>query len=336
MPLMNIVNTATNEPVDHTEINGVSKKVNLGSVITQDTIGDAVTFTSSSAISIGQPVIYNYASGIVTAITAGSLPSQHEIIGIALETVNSGETVSILTKGFATARRDSTFQSSSETVLLNNTTNGTTRNLTNATTFLDSGNISSSYGSSQNYSITFDAQAGKTTKITVTDFEFEHATYSMYDRLGIQGSNNGVSFSNLSVEWLHRSATSTPTYSNSFAGSSWNSNSSDEGYILPKDTVRAILMGGVPNNSFPADIDTGYRYIKFYFISDGSVNKAGWNMTLAPNTPYSTNAETVAEGTTLYLDNSDYTKLTTDDTSQIVVGYCAYNNGENDSIFIRV
>ncbi len=59
-------------------------------------------------------------------------------------------------------------------------------------------------------------------------------------------------------------------------------------------------------------------------------------MTLQPNTPYSTNVETVTEGTTLYLDNSDYTKITTDNTSQIVVGYCAYSNAENDSILIRI
>ena len=90
------------------------------------------------------------------------------------------------------------------------------------------------------------------------------------------------------------------------------------------------------SGTFPVTINTGYRYIRFYFRSDTSVNDDGWDMTLTPNTPYSSNVESVAEGTTLYLDSNDFTKVTTDDTSQILVGYCAYNNADNDSIFLRI
>lgn len=326
-------------PISYIDLIGASgtiNKVDLTSATTQRLHGYGIKFTAGGNLLCGQPVIYNYASGVVTAITAGALPSQHEYIGIALETVSSGAKVEIATQGLATARRDTTFLASSETVLLNNTTNGTTRTLTNDTSFFDSGaGAGGDYASNENYQIVFDAQVGYTADIVVNDIEFEALGSSgQYDRLGVQGSNDGVNFTNLSVSWLQKMATSTFPYSTSFAGSSFNSSGSINGYVFPTTTTRAILLG---SGSIPgATINTGFRYIKFLFFSDGSSQLAGWDMTLQPNTPYSTNVETVTEGTTLYLDNSDYTKTTTDDTSQIIVGYCAYDDASNNSIFIRV
>jgi len=316
-------------------VSGTNDKVDLTSVTSQEKIGGGIKFTAGSNIQCGQPVFYNYSStGVVTAVSAGTLPLQHDYIGIALKTVTVGQSVNVLTKGLVTARRTTTYLTSSETVILNNTSNNTTRNLTNSTTFVDSGDTGGDYTSNENYSITFDAQAGYTINISVTDFRFEHTTYRMYDRLGVQGSNDGVNFTNLSVQWLQKSATSTPTWSDSFFGSNaWNSTGADNGYIFPKDTSRAILLS---SGTFPVTINTVYRYIRFYFRSDTSQNQDGWDMTLTPNTPYSSNVESVAEGTTLYLDSNDFTKVTTDDTSQIVVGYCAYNDAANDSIFLRI
>ena len=319
--------------IDLTGYSGASDKVNLSLVTSQPRLGAGILFTAGVNINIGQPVIYDYSSGVVTAITAGSLPSQHEYIGIALETVAAGGIVSVLTKGVVTARRDTSFIAASETVTLNSINNATTRNLTNATTFTDSGAIGD-YVNNENYSITFDAQFGYTAKVTVNDIEFEHGDFYMWDRLGIQGSTDGVNFFNLSEPWLQTSLFSSPTWDEEFAGGNeWNDVGSNNGYIFPKDNARAeLLLSG----TFPVVINTGYRHIRFYFRSDGSTAAQGWNMTLAPDTPYTSSAITVAEGATLYLDNSDYTKITTNNASQIVVGYCAYSNAENNSIFIRI
>ena len=322
--------------VDLTGITGASDKVDLTSATSQAKHGYAIKFTAGNELFVGQPVIYDFTSGVVTAINAGSLPSQNDYIGIALANVFAGSDVEVLIKGVCTGRRVTTFLPSAETVELDNTTNGTTRNLTNATTFLDSGGSGGNYSGNENYSITFDAGLGSTAKITVNDFEFEHTTFNMYDRLGIQGSNDGITFTNITVPWLQTAAVTTPPYGNSFGGSQWNSAASDNGWILPQNTPRAILIGGVPGNTFPADIVTAYRYIRFYFRSDNSTNDNGWDMTLAPNVPYGTGATPVTEGTALYLDTTNYRRITTDSLSGVLVGYCAYSDASNDSIFMRI
>jgi len=321
--------------LDFSGLVGSTIKTNLLTSTTQTAYGVVEQYTALNNLSAGQPVIFDYTSGNIKCSSIGSLPSQHEIIGICLDDTTAGNTANILSTGYATARRTSTTLPSFETVILNNTTNGTTRSLTNNTTFTDSGG-GGSYNSNENYSITFDAGAGYTVNATVNSFGFEHSTSRMYDRLGIQTSTDGVSYNNISVQWLQTSSTTTPPYSTSFGGASWNSGASDNGWILPKDEPRAILLGGVPSNTFPALINLGTRYVRFYFFSDGSAQDDGWNITLAPNTPYPTSAISVAEGTTLYLDNVDNSLVSTDDTSQIVLGYCAYSDANNDSLLINV
>ena len=321
--------------LDFSGLIGSTIKTNLLTSTTQTAYGVVEQYTALNNLSTGQPVIFDYTSGNIKCSSIGSLPSQHEIIGICLDDTTAGNTANILSTGYATARRTSTTLPSFETVILNNTTNGTTRSLTNNTTFTDSGG-GGSYNSNENYSITFDAGVGYTVNATVNSFGFEHSTSQMYDRLGIQTSTDGVSYNNISVQWLQTSSTTTPPYSNSFGGASWNSGASDNGWILPKDEPRAILLGGVPSNTFPALINLGTRYVRFYFFSDGSAQDDGWNITLQPNNPYPTGAVSVAEGTTIYLDNVDKSLVSTDDTSQIVLGYCSYSDANNDSLLINV
>jgi len=302
----------------------------------QPQYGEAIIVKAKDDLMNGQPVFWSYDLTGVTGASAESLPSQNQAMGICLEDIAAGTSGKILISGFATARYQNTYALGYETVILNSITNGSIRSLTNATTFLDSGGSGGDYTGNENYSITFDAGVGYDTKITVNDFQFEHTTFSMYDRLGIQGSNDGITFTNLNVQWLQSSANTTPPYGNSFAGGSWNSGAASYGWIVPKDASIAILIGGVPGNTFPADIVTAYRYIRFYFNSDLNINDIGWDITLAPNTPYNT-ALTIAEGTSLYLENSyPAQRLTSDNTTQVVFGFNACSNTDNDSVLIRV
>ena len=98
------------------------------------------------------------------------------------------------------------------------------------------------------------------------------------------------------------------------------------------EELSSILTEGIlPPVKLSSNINGEWLY-----FSDGSAQDDGWNITLQPNTPYPTSAISVAEGTTLYLDNSDYSKVSTDNTSQIVLGYCAYSDASNDSLLINV
>ncbi len=171
--------------------------------------------------------------------------------------------------------------------------------------------------------------------MTINDFGFEHSSTRLYDRLGIQVSNDNIEFTNYNIPWGQRSNDDTPPYSSYFfENASWNSAGSSPGPILPENTPRAILLGAP---GFPTVLDTGHRWIRFYFYSDTVTNDAGWNMTLQPNIPYSSPAESLAVGSTLYLANDYPSQLLTEtDTSQVRFGYSVYENAENDSILMRV
>jgi hypothetical protein len=320
--------------LNFTGLQGSTIKTNLLTNTTQTPYGVVERYTMLNNVSTGQPVIFDYTSGNIRASSIGGLPSQHEILGIAVSDTLAGADADILSIGYITARRTSTIIPSSQTVILDNTTNGTLIGLTNNTTFTDSG-AGGSYNPNENYSITFDAGSGYTVNMTLNSFAFEHTTSQMYDRLGVQTSNDGISFTNTTIPFFQTSSTTTPPYSTSFGGGSWNSTASKNGWILPKDTARAILLGGVPGNTFPVTLTFPSRFVRFYFFSDGSAQDDGWNITLQPNTPYPTSAIAVAEGTTLYLDNTDNSKVSTDNTSQIVIGYCAYSDANNDSLLIN-
>lgn len=169
----------------------------------------------------------------------------------------------------------------SETIELDDTTNGTTRQLTNNTTFTDSGGTGN-YENGADYYIDFDAGEGKSVTMLINSFGFEHSTFSMYDRLSIQTSNDGLTFTNAVLTGFQKSADTTYPYDTSFGGSSWNSSQSHPGWIFPSTEERYASLGGVIADT----LNLNARYVRFGFTSDGSAADEGWNLTLKPDTPY--------------------------------------------------
>lgn len=288
---------------------------------TQPRVGVSVKVKAKGSLLNGQPVIWNYDNLTASAVTAGALPSQHEAIGICLQNANDGDTIEVLTNGFCTARRTTTTLDASETVLLNPGTASTVRNLTNNTTFKDSGG-DNDYSNNENYFITFDAGVGYTVKITVNDFTFEHEPTLgiLYDRLGLQVSDDGITYTNISVSWMNQSANSTPPYSETRT-------SETNGYIFPVDSTG--LVGEV--------INTGKRFVRFYFSSDTIITDTGWDLTIQPDTPYPNEDTPVPLGTSLYLENSyPSNNLAAVSDSNILYGFSAGEDVSNDSILMRV
>ena len=159
--------------------------------------------------------------------------------------------------------------------VLDGDTSGSTVLLTSgvALTFEDSGQ-SSDYSSNEAYTVIFDTR-GSGASFLFNSFTFEHSTYLMYDRLGVAVSENGTSWSAPSIPWTQTSTSSMYPWTNSFGGGSWSSSSSKNGYILPLNESRAILLGW-DQGAFTLP----QRYIRWGFYSDSSVTRAGWNCTV--------------------------------------------------------
>ena len=155
--------------------------------------------------------------------------------------------------------------------------------------FRDSGGTGGAYNPNENYTMVFDVGSGFQTKLIFNDFDTEHGFSQMYDRLGIQVSNDGVNFVNFSgIPWFNKSSNSVAPYSASFAGGNQNSSGSfgSDGYIVPEDIARAQTYD--PTATFPFTFQTAFRFVRFTFISDSGVQQQGWDITIQPNTPYET------------------------------------------------
>ena len=159
--------------------------------------------------------------------------------------------------------------------------------------FYDDGGSDANYSTKiANSSVIFDAGVGNNWTIAFNSWKFEQSTYNMYDRLGIQGSNDieeiidDTQFTNAQIPGLKTSATTSVPWSTS-------SGSSGPGWILPKDTASIVDNSFTPGQeiSFP------WRYIRFVFVSDYGTTFDGWDITLKP-----VNLEWVIN---TKLDNSD-------------------------------
>ena len=157
--------------------------------------------------------------------------------------------------------------------------------------FTDDGGLNANYSTSHSRHATFDAGAGNCIYINPRAFDFEHSTYSMYDRLGITCSNTiaGLSTSsgNLSntdsplSQYLYQSSQSSPTV---FWGTSWVSGNggygTGGGWIFPNSDgtdVKGNNNSGWINTWYKIDA----RYVRFWFKSDGSATEPGWDILVA-------------------------------------------------------
>ena len=97
----------------------------------------------------------------------------------------------------------------------------------------------------------------------------------MYDRLGVQKSDNGSTWTNVSETWMLKSASTTAPWSKSFG-------SSGPGWIFPETEVLARAAG---SGDLPIEMNLNTRYLRFWFWSDVSTREDGWNITLKAKGP---------------------------------------------------
>ncbi len=351
--------------VDFEASTGANMLVNVsgsGGVSSQDANGSAETFKASGSLYNGQVVVYRYSgsSGEVRVGSPTTVPDQVDVAGIVLSDANNDDVVKVLTEGFVTVRRTTTYNATSETYYMPD--NGTppannTRALTNDTTFIDAGS-GSNYPSSQEYWVTFDVGSGTEHLVmNPTSFEFENS-YStdsrIYDRLSIKVSTDDVSFDDFGegntqtgIPWLQKMKgyVNGTTDSSKFpSDGDYDDAASKYGGTFPNLESHATTNNGsvaVTGTDWHITDDgtitgTRYRYVRFCFYSDSGTEENGWNITLKPSTPYSTPTTSVPAGALIYLDATDYTLLTTDSTSGRLIGKCIYDSPDNDSLLVRL
>jgi hypothetical protein len=252
--------------------------------------GRIETWTAGSAIAEGALVIRNFTNDICavqnvypTQLSSGILgvsASPYLVAGDPVRVVKSGGFVSIM----------SWEETVVNDVLLTKKTSGATQNA-GSYRFLDSGGDKSDYDTDENYNMTFAAaNVGDTWTITPESWGFENSP-NMIDRLGIQTSPDGVTWTNASVSWMFTSTTHEPPWSSSKGDPELN------GWIFPATDTISPSPGGTWDGR-PVTLE--FQYIKFIFWSDASVGDVGWDLNVTSSVYPSTNP--IVAGSVLYVD----------------------------------
>lgn len=258
--------------------------------------GTVQDWTCSGPIRNGALVVRDYTSAppnlrvkecdaVPTAIGTGA------ILGVALNaTAAAGDKVSIMSRptGFCTA-----IVFASEPLILTASTSGTTV-APGRYAFTDSGGANGEYKNDEDYFIIFDAGVGQTWTVEMLTWQTEQTATNMYDRLGIQWYD-GAQWNNVSVPWMYASTVTAAPWGQTKATPDTN------GWIFPPDKNDATSRGwsGAP-------LVLPYQIIRFYFYSDFSQTRVGWEFQISSTVvPPPTNVI----GSTLFVDPNEPHRL---------------------------
>ena len=318
------------------------------SLPSQPQYGEAIIVKAYGNLLNGDPVGWYYDSSAVyaKALDSNFVLTDFTIMGICLENIADGASGKVLIDGFATARNEymSVINDTSATLIndtsatlaqvsLNSSTNGNTYTVDSSwSTFYDSGGLNGNYQNNENFSITFDAGAGNTIELEVDDLFFEHGFTSLWDRLGFQVSDDGISWTNANIAGLIETIPSQlippwPLGSTGTAVTTQASSmdTSSRGWIFPEEVqgsnglIQTRQAAGITSNEtfFSSPQDDMRRYIRFYFSSDGGINFAGWEIIVKSSGPattsigsgFSMNSSPAVQFGTVVCGNSDNNSL---------------------------
>ena len=295
----------------------------------QPVIGMSSKYTVSGGdIMNGQPMIQYFTNGTISATgISGEVPPVWKFIGIATNSAAIGNVCTIVHDGFVTARFEPQYVNSIDSWEFDKSIVNSTITLIKETKFT---HANADISSNVHYTITFDAGEGNTIDYTINSLYFNHNYLT--PRLGWQYSDDDNEYTTPKLIGWHRSYSSRPPGSNKYyQGGNYQGDIS--GYIFPNLIQRIKDLNGSLTGTFNS------RYIKFfYYSSKVDTDEASWDITLNINPAVESHKTVLITPiyTPLYLNPNDFTKLTTDPSSNIIVGYCANTDTINNSIYMRV
>ncbi len=169
--------------------------------------------------------------------------------------------------------------------------------------FEDSGSTSN-YSNQENRAVTIHCGTNAHFEIAVNNIEFEQGASSLYDRMGVTCGNSVADLilaSNILStttapdlsSFMYQTAVTNPE---TVFGTSYSGPGANGGWVFPGTNANFVSNGGVIGQFYPVNTE----YIRFYFQSDTSVTKPGWQISiksvLNANTqpPVSNNARNTA------------------------------------------
>ncbi len=335
-------------------------------------IGTCVEYTAFHDISNGTICVTEVSNNIVYAANPQTLLTNLEyerLIGVAIEDASAGSIIKILEEGYCTVRVDPYDDGlpdpsgSVPTINLDGTISGNTYATDQSGTyFRDNGGILGNYSNNQNSTITFDAGLGNTAYIDLeagllaTNWVFEfgagggNPTGIMYDRLGFQTSNDGITYTNGTIQGFCRSTNANPPYG------SGQSSTAPNGYIFPMEfngnspvdpaasnppagssgTTIDLATFTVPGQLPPAGSQS--RFLRFSFRSDNTGVFSGWNL-LVKGTGNPLAGPTYPINSLLYLSVINLERASNILGGNIPIGYTVsenLGNTINQYVFARI
>jgi hypothetical protein len=170
--------------------------------------------------------------------------------------------------------------------------------------FYDDNGPGSDYSSGQNSSITFES-TGTSVFIKINSFNFEHSSTRLWDRLGIQASDDLNDFGNVDANLnklkspilspaLYQSrvtstSTSGPISATTNGSAYYNLNNglgdASGGFIFGSTSSGNDEKGRNFSGLLNTWLEIKCRYVHFYFYSDSSVVESGWDMLVSSGQP---------------------------------------------------
>ncbi len=342
------IDTPTGGGIDFSGVN-VSTPADI-TQSTQNQYGSAVTVTAAANISNGEIVIWDYSNGTVRANIPGSLPGQSEIIGVAIEDINSGSTGKVLIYGYATVSGaysvSGDFLNETNTINFPTGTNVTTTATlpTGAdeyiTLFDSGGSGTGDAGNNQVSSVVLDAGAGNTVIMKMISFDFERNSsfqWRLRDRLEVLVGSTANSVTPAQLQGV----TGTSSTSNfngflqpntSFLGSSLVAGGPyASGNIFPDEPGRT--SGGQTGPQVNDVIDLGQRFAQFNFVSDGAPQS---DFELQITSSQSQTITNTTPGAGIYLDSTNFEQATNNTSTARYIGAATGSTFANNRFVVFV